>query len=167
MTILITYLLTMRPGPVYATKIARLVYLNTNYYFSSPCVYIWRNMENRYSVVYKKHNLFSTLQKKEVCTQLFALGKRIKIFHIYKKRKPTHFFSFFISINFGFYLINALVYEWVFFFYKYRKFWNISLEHKVERKPLFSEECFSIHISLQRSCSVSRCVYFLKYTTYK
>ena len=29
---------------------------------------------------------------------------------------------------------------WIFFFYKYGKFWSISPEQKVERKPLLSEE---------------------------
>ena len=30
---------------------------------------------------------------------------------------------------------------WVFFFYKYGKFWSIPQEQKVDLKPLFSEEC--------------------------
>ena len=30
---------------------------------------------------------------------------------------------------------------WVFFLYKYGKFWSLSLEQKVELKPLFYEEC--------------------------
>ena len=29
---------------------------------------------------------------------------------------------------------------WVFFFYKYGKFWSVSLDKKVDLKPLFSEE---------------------------
>ena len=44
-----------------------------------------------------------TLQKKEVCAQLFVPAKRFKICHIYKKRKPTYFFRFsfraFLSIT--------------------------------------------------------------------
>ena len=35
---------------------------------------------------------------------------------------------------------------WVFFFYKHSKFWSVSLGQKVERKPVFSEECISISI---------------------
>ena len=30
---------------------------------------------------------------------------------------------------------------WVFFFYKYSKFWSVLLDIKVDLKPLFSEEC--------------------------
>ena len=30
---------------------------------------------------------------------------------------------------------------WVFFFYKYGKFWSIPQEQKVDLKPLFSEKC--------------------------
>ena len=80
--------------------------------------------------------------------------------------KKTHgiFFPFFILCNFEFYLKNALVYfdidwgihkvkpknawnekqkitMWVFFFYKYGKFWSISLDKKVDLRPLFPEEC--------------------------
>ena len=33
---------------------------------------------------------------------------------------------------------------WVFLYIKYSQFWSISLEHFVERKPLFSEECIAI-----------------------
>ena len=32
---------------------------------------------------------------------------------------------------------------WIFFFYKYSKFWSISSNKKVDLKPLFSEECDS------------------------
>ena len=30
---------------------------------------------------------------------------------------------------------------WVFFFYKYSKFWSVSPDKKVDLKPFFSEEC--------------------------
>ena len=30
---------------------------------------------------------------------------------------------------------------WVFFFYKYGKFWSVLSDKKVDLKPLFSEEC--------------------------
>ena len=53
---------------------------------------------------------YHTLQKREVCAQLFDPPKCFKICHIYGKRKPMQFFSFFIQSNFEFYLINALVY---------------------------------------------------------
>ena len=36
---------------------------------------------------------------------------------------------------------------WVFFIYKYGKFWRVLPEQKVDLKPLFSKEC--IHIILQ------------------
>ena len=74
-----------------------------------------------------------------------------------------YFFSFFIVSNFEFYLVNAPVYadidqaliretqscskwkmkktKWVFFFYKYSKFWSVLPDKKVDLKPLFSEEC--------------------------
>ena len=32
---------------------------------------------------------------------------------------------------------------WVFFFYKYGKFWSILPDKKVDLKPLFSDECIS------------------------
>ena len=53
-----------------------------------------------------------TLQKKEVRDQIFVPGEHFKFCHIYRKRKPMYivFFSFFISSNFEFYPINALVY---------------------------------------------------------
>ena len=35
-----------------------------------------------------QNNLPTTLQKKEVCAQLFALVKRFKICYVYAKRKP-------------------------------------------------------------------------------
>ena len=44
----------------------------------------------------------TTLQKKEVCTQLYFPAKHFKICHIYV------IFSFFISSNFEFYLVNAI-----------------------------------------------------------
>ena len=34
---------------------------------------------------------------------------------------------------------------WVFFFYKYGKFWSILPDKKVDLKPLFSEECLTKH----------------------
>ena len=51
------------------------------------------------------------LQRKEVCVQIFAPTKCFKICHIYRKRN-THvvFCLFFISSNFTFYLMNALIY---------------------------------------------------------
>ena len=112
-------------------------------------------MENRYSVLYKKHNLFSTLQKKKVCAQLVVQAKRIKIFHIYKKN-PNSFFSFFISINFEFYLINALVYVWVFFkiniyIENFEKFcWNTKLNAN-----LFFLKSVSLFISLCKGAAQS------------
>ena len=36
---------------------------------------------------------------------------------------------------------NEKNYTWVFLYIKYSKFWSVSLEHFVERKPLISEEC--------------------------
>ena len=39
---------------------------------------------------------------------------------------------------------------WVFLYIKYSKFWSISLEHFVERKPLISEECIIVHIIVYR-----------------
>ena len=51
-----------------------------------------------------------TLHKKEVFGQLNPLEKCFKIWYVYGKRKPTWFFSFFISSNFHFTLINARVY---------------------------------------------------------
>ena len=51
-----------------------------------------------------------TLHKKEVFGQLNPLEKCFKIWYVYGKRKPTWFFSFFISSNFHFSIINALVY---------------------------------------------------------
>ena len=40
--------------------------------------------------------------------------------------------------------MNALIY--VDIFYKYVKFWSISLDKKVDLKPLFSEECVVLFI---------------------
>ena len=34
---------------------------------------------------------------------------------------------------------------WVFLFIKYSKFWSVSLEHFIERKPLISEEWHRFH----------------------
>ena len=34
---------------------------------------------------------------------------------------------------------------WVFLFHKYGKFWSVSLDKKVDLKPLFSEECIVIY----------------------
>ena len=34
---------------------------------------------------------------------------------------------------------------WVFLYIKFSKFWSVSLEHFVERKPLISEECSLTH----------------------
>ena len=48
--------------------------------------------------------------KKEFWAQLFIPAKPFKIRHIYWKRKPTQFFSFFILNNFELYPINALFY---------------------------------------------------------
>ena len=58
----------------------------------------------------------ATLQKKEACTQFFALEKSFKICYVCVKKK-----------------INT----WVFFLHK---FWSFSLGQKVERKPLLSQE---------------------------
>ena len=64
---------------------------------------------------------------------------KFAILYMYKKTRIV-FVLFFISCNFTFSLMNALVYvECI----KYRKFWSVSLEHFVERKPLISEECTS------------------------
>ena len=93
---------------------------------------------------------------------------KICYFHILK-RKPK-FFSFFISSDFHLYLLSALVfgwhrsgihkinikitqneiqkYTWVFFLYKYSKFWSISLEFKLENKSFLLEVC-----SLTLGCS--------------
>ena len=59
---------------------------------------------------YLVHNYFMlnfiTLQKKQVCAQLFDLEKCFKICYVYGKRKPKQFFLFFIQSNFHFYLMN-------------------------------------------------------------
>ena len=41
---------------------------------------------------------------------------------------------------------------WVFFYYKYGKFWSVLPDKKVDLKPLFSEECFTylLPIDLQK-----------------
>ena len=52
----------------------------------------------------------TTLHKKEVFGQLNPLMKFFKIWYVYGKRKTTQFFSFFISSNFHFPLMNVLVY---------------------------------------------------------
>ena len=73
---------------------------------------------------------YVTLQKKELCAQLFDLEKCFKICYVYIKRKPNQLgFLFFISSNFEFYLMYALVYV--------DKFCSISLRQKVECKHLF------------------------------
>ena len=82
-----------------------------------------------------------------------------------EKENPCSFFRFSFRAFLSFYFTNALVYvnidqsihkvkpkvdqkwkvkkiAWVFFFYKYGKFWWVLLEQKVELKPLFSEERF-------------------------
>ena len=33
---------------------------------------------------------------------------------------------------------------WIFLYIKYRKFWSVSLEHFIERKPLIYEECMRV-----------------------
>ena len=48
---------------------------------------------------------------------------------------------------------------WVFFFYKYGKFWSVLLDKKVDLKPLFSEECkekFGLCFSLELLIKSSR-----------
>ena len=35
---------------------------------------------------------------------------------------------------------------WVFLYIKHSKFWNVSLEHFVEHKPLIYEECFCCYL---------------------
>ena len=107
-----------------------------------------------------------TLQKKEVCAQLFDLEKCFKIYYVYGKRKPSSFFRFSFQATLSSTLMNALdlvyvdidqdIYKgktqscskwktkksiWVFFFHKHSKLWSVFLGQKVERKPLFSEEC--------------------------
>ena len=91
----------------------------------------------------------------------------------YLLKKKTHivFVLFFISSNFEIYLMNALVYvdknnTWVFFFHKYSKFWSISLGHKFECRPLFSEECtisadgYPTHIYRTSQESLKNGIYF-------
>ena len=54
---------------------------------------------------------------------------------LYFMYQKTHVvFSFSFRATLYFYLMNALVYV------EYTKFWSVSLEHFVERKPLISEE---------------------------
>ena len=57
-----------------------------------------------YFVFMTKKGAFAvyTLQKKEVWDQLFCPTKCFKIRYIYRKRKPTYFFSFFILCYFIF-----------------------------------------------------------------
>ena len=81
-----------------------------------------------------------------------------------KTEKNASKFAIFIYSNFHFPLMNALVYvdidpgiykgkngscskwktkktTWVFFLYKYRKFWSISSEFKLEHKSFILEVC--------------------------
>ena len=59
-------------------------------------------------ILYFIHSIFnsSLFRKKRFEINFFVQRNASK--HIYKKRKPTQFFSFFISSIFEFYLVNAL-----------------------------------------------------------
>ena len=50
------------------------------------------------------------------------------------------------SVSLGYFVLykpqfSELWVTWIFLCIKYSKFWSVSLEHFVERKPLISEEC--------------------------
>ena len=83
------------------------------------------------------------------------------LIHFVYKKTPCSLFRFSFRATLYFYLMNALVYvdihqgihivkckvarntkktTWVFLYIKYRKFWSVSLEHFIERKPLIYEE---------------------------
>ena len=51
-----------------------------------------------------------TLQKNEICAQLFALEKFFKICFVYVKRKPKYFIHFSFWTTLSFTLMNALFY---------------------------------------------------------
>ena len=59
-------------------------------------------------------------------------------YFMYKKTHEVFFVFHFVQL-YIFTLWMPLVY--VDIYIKYSKFWSVSLEHFVERKPLFSEEC--------------------------
>ena len=104
--------------------------------------------------LFRKIGYDSTFWYREIIQNLLCLCKK----------KTQVVFSFFISSNFNFYLMNALVYvdidqgihkgknesclkwktkktTWVFFLYEYRKFWSISSEFKLELKTFILEVC--------------------------
>ena len=86
-----------------------------------------------------------------------------------EKENPKTFFCFSFRATLSFTFINALVYvnidwgihkrklknalnekqkktTWVFFFYKYGKFWSVSPDKKVDLKTLFSEEWYGTYV---------------------
>ena len=44
---------------------------------------------------------------------------------------------------------------WVFFFYKYDKFWSVLRDKKVDLKPLFSEECLTNQTEIQANSCIA------------
>ena len=121
------------------------------YYYYLPMLYI---LDTTYP--HLKNKLFAIKFKFQRTLQSFL--------YLCKKKTQIGFFSFFISSTFHFYLMNALVYDnidqdihkwknescskwktkkitWVFSLYKYRKFWTVSLEFKLERKTSILEVC--------------------------
>ena len=103
----------------------------------------------------EKRGLCSTFRPREMLQNLLCL---------WIKKMQVVLFCFSFRATLSSTLMNALVYvdihqgiykgktqsclkwkmkktSWVFFFHKYSQFWNVSLGQKVERKPLFSEEC--------------------------
>ena len=99
--------------------------------------------------LFRKIGYDSTFWYREIIQNLLCLCKK----------KTQVVFSFFISSYFEFSPYECpegLKWKmkkttWVFFLHKNSKFWSISIGQKVERKPLFSEECMDSNFFLSIS----------------
>ena len=97
----------------------------------------WKTKKTSWGFVYIKYSKFWS-----VSLEHFVERKPL----IYEEWGKTKQFKFTHLCLLNFFLLNwndfaqSKKTTWVFFFIKYSKFWSISLEHFVERKPLISKE---------------------------
>ena len=77
------------------------MFFQKNVHFTTHNFKVYTYLRN---IFHSAYIYIPTLQKKEVCTQLYFPAKYFKICRIYV------IFSFFILRNFEFYLVNAIVY---------------------------------------------------------